>query len=102
MLAWIVNLLTVIFGLVKTKPIEETLRKKYSGKIFVSGKDEISLPLKLRKPQEVNVFFIHSPIPCDHHKHDHLEWKLRKGVFETFLVIKWHVHGFREIEYVYY
>jgi hypothetical protein len=98
--------------------------KKHSGKMFISGKDEIIIPMKVRKPINAEVFFIDHPIPCDGNRHDKIECKIVRnigqaqhnaynpGMASTFgmsrppdcttdLIIKWHVGGVREIEYIY-
>jgi hypothetical protein len=58
------------------------MSKKESGKMFVSGKGEIIIQMKVRKPSHVEVFFIDHPVPCDGNKHDHLEYKVHKHMFD--------------------
>ena len=108
MFAWIMAMIKkIITGLmpsVKKSIIKENLMKKYSEKMFISGKDEVSIMMKVRKPSRVEVFFVDHPVPCDGNKHDHVEHKVHKHLFEnqTHLIIKWNVGGVRQIEYIYY
>jgi hypothetical protein len=98
--------------------------KKHSGKMFIYGNDEVIIPMKVRKPVHAEVFFIDHPIPCDGNRRDKVECKIVRHVgvaphtaynpgmaamfgtsrlpdCTTDLVIKWHVGGVREIEYIY-
>lgn len=99
--------------------------KKHSGKMFVSAKGEVIIQMKVRKPVHAEVFFIDHPIPCDGNRHDRVECKIVRHVSSaphtayapgmatvfgtsrppdciTDLIIKWHVGGVREIEYIYH
>ena len=107
MFKWILNIIRAIINLFSAPIPSEVFfmsSKKESGKMFVSGKGEIIIQMKVRKPTHVEVFFIDHPVPCDGNKHDHLEFKVHKHMFEhkTDLIIKWHVSGVREIEYIYH
>lgn len=104
MFQWILNVILAFFNLFSaTLPLEVYLMKKESGKMFVSGRGEIAITLKVKKPSHVHVFFIDHPVPCDGNKHDKLEYKVHRHIFDrTQLIIKWHVGGVREIEYTYY
>jgi len=106
MFTWIINIIRAIIHLFCPPLMSEVffMSKKESGKMFVSGKGEIIIQMKVRKPSHVEVFFIDHPVPCDGNKHDHLEHKVHRHMFDhkTDLIIKWHVGGVREIEYIYH
>lgn len=89
--------------------------KPQRGDLTVSGHNEIEIHLQ-DLPHHVDVKFKpkHEPPSCDHghhhhhghrhrghgHNHDHLEWKIKRSSRRSYiLVIKWKVHGVREIVY---
>lgn len=93
--------------------------KQQRGDLTVSGHNEIEIHLQ-DLPHRVDVKFKSKPEPpsCDHghhhhvhgrghghhghgHDHDHLEWKIKRSSRRSYvLVIKWKVHGVREIVYI--
>jgi len=104
MFKWILNIIWAIIHLFSSPLPPGIFMKKESGKMFVSGRGEIIIQMNVRKPAHVEVFFIDHPVPCDGNKHDRLEFRVHKHMFDhkTDLIINWHVGGVREIEYIYH